>query len=130
MKHIKELRCYEVRSEKAGDCQESNPGHIWFEPPVPCYGGLWGGLWLSGCCWLCGRALAAQARGVLGSTLSDCQPFHSPLFSPHNILNFFIFSVRQDVLSMPRSGQSSVKSVNLFFLSVSGLKLSNAVVFH
>ena len=74
-----------------------------------------GGLWLSACCWLSGRALAAQARGVLGSTLSDCWPFHSPLFSPHNILNFFIFSVRQDVLSMPRSGQSSVKSVNLFF---------------
>ena len=42
MKHIKELRYYEVRSEKSGDCQESNPGHIWFEPPVPCYGGLWG----------------------------------------------------------------------------------------
>ena len=29
--------------------------------------------------------LAAQARGVLGSTPDDCQLFHFPLFSPHNI---------------------------------------------
>ena len=29
--------------------------------------------------WLSGRALAAQARGVLGSTPSDCRPFHFPL---------------------------------------------------
>ena len=26
--------------------------------------------------WLSGRALAAQARGVLGSTPGDCRPFH------------------------------------------------------
>ena len=32
--------------------------------------------------WLSGRALVAQARGVLGSTPSDCRPFHFPLFSP------------------------------------------------
>ena len=36
--------------------------------------------------WLSGRALAAQTRGVLGSTPSDSQPFHCPLFSPHNFL--------------------------------------------
>ena len=30
--------------------------------------------------WLSGRAPAAQARGVLGSTPSDCRPFHFPLF--------------------------------------------------
>ena len=30
--------------------------------------------------WLSGRALAVQARGVLGSTPGDCQPFHFPLF--------------------------------------------------
>ena len=34
---------------------------------------------------LSGRALAAQARGVLGSTTGGCQPFHFPLFSPHNM---------------------------------------------
>ena len=45
------------------------------------YRGLWGlvVVWLS---WLSGRALAAQARGVLGSTPGDCRPFHFPLFSP------------------------------------------------
>ena len=32
-----------------------------------------------------GRALAAQARGVLGSTPGNCRLFHFPLFSPHNI---------------------------------------------
>ena len=35
--------------------------------------------------WLSGRALAAQARGVLGSTPGDFQLFHFPLFSPHNL---------------------------------------------
>ena len=35
--------------------------------------------------WLSGRALAAQARGVLGSTPGDCRLFHFPLFSPHFI---------------------------------------------
>ena len=39
-------------------------------------------VWLS---LLSGRSLAAQARGVLGSTLSGCQPFHFPLFSPLNL---------------------------------------------
>ena len=33
--------------------------------------------------WLSGRALAAQAKGVLGSTPGDCRLFHFPLFSPH-----------------------------------------------
>ena len=38
------------------------------------YRGLWGlvVVWLV---WLSGRALAAQARGVLGSTPRDCWPF-------------------------------------------------------
>ena len=34
---IKEFRCYEVKikaSAKAGSCRESNPGHLWLEPPV------------------------------------------------------------------------------------------------
>ena len=35
--------------------------------------------------WLSGRALVAQARGVLGSTTGGCQPFYFPLFSPHNM---------------------------------------------
>ena len=30
--------------------------------------------------WLSGRQLAAQARGVLDLTPSDCRPFHFPLF--------------------------------------------------
>ena len=48
------------------------------------HGGLWGlvVVWLS---LLSGWALATQARGVLGSTPGGCQPFHFPLFSPHNI---------------------------------------------
>ena len=48
------------------------------------YRGLWG-LVVVQLLWLSGRALAAQARGVLGSTPSDCRLFHFPLFSPHNI---------------------------------------------
>ena len=43
------------------------------------------GWWLSGCHRLSGRALAAQARGVLVLIPGDCQPFHFPLFSPLNI---------------------------------------------
>ena len=48
------------------------------------HGGLWGlvVVWLS---LLSGWALATQARGVLGLTPGGCQPFHFPLFSPHNI---------------------------------------------
>ena len=33
-------RCYEVKieeSEKAGSRRESNPGHLWLEPPVLCH---------------------------------------------------------------------------------------------
>ena len=81
---INEFRCYEVKIEGSErhieDCE---------------------GWWLSCCCerkvkyimgivvvwlsWLSGRALLAQARGVLGLTLSDRWLFHFPLFSPHNI---------------------------------------------
>ena len=35
-----EFRCYEAkieRSEKASSRQESNPGHLWLEPPVLCH---------------------------------------------------------------------------------------------
>ena len=35
--------------------------------------------------WLSGRALAAQAIGVLGLTPGNGQPFHFPLISPHKI---------------------------------------------
>ena len=49
--------------------------------------GLWG-LVVVRLLWLSGRALAAQARGVLGSLPGDCCPFHFPLFSPHDILYF------------------------------------------
>ena len=47
-------------------------------------------IWLS---WLSGRALAAQARGVLGST-----PWRLQTFSLSSIFTF-ISSVRQDALS-------------------------------
>ena len=48
--------------------------------------------------WLSSRALAAQARGVLGSTPGGCQPlFHFPLFAPHNIQ--IHCSLRQDALN-------------------------------
>ena len=35
-----EFRCYEAKiegSEKADSCWESNPGHLWSEPPVLCH---------------------------------------------------------------------------------------------
>ena len=41
-----------------------------------------GDWWLS---LLSGRALVTQTRVVLGTTPGDCQPFHFPLFSSHNI---------------------------------------------
>ena len=44
---------------------------------------------------LSGRALAAQARGVLVSTPDDCRPFHFPQFSHLNLIS----SMRQDALS-------------------------------
>ena len=37
---IKNFRCYEAKieeSEKAGSRRESNPGHLWLEPPVLCH---------------------------------------------------------------------------------------------
>ena len=37
---INEFRCYEAKieeSEKAGSHRESNPGHLWLEPPVLCH---------------------------------------------------------------------------------------------
>ena len=51
------------------------------------YKGLWGlvFVWLS---WLNGRALAAQARGILGSTPGKCWLFHFPLFSPQSCFQF------------------------------------------
>ena len=47
--------------------------------------GIYRGLWGLVVVWLSARALAAQARGALGSTPGDCQLFHFTLFSPHNI---------------------------------------------
>ena len=38
--YINEFRCYEAKieeSEKGGSRQESNPGHLWLEPPVLCH---------------------------------------------------------------------------------------------
>ena len=59
------------------------------------YRGLWG-LVVVRLLWLSGRALAAQARGILGSTPGDCRLFSlSSIFA----LNSFISSVRQDALS-------------------------------
>ena len=34
--------------------------------------------------WLSGRALAAQVRGVLGSTPGGCQPFHFASYNTYN----------------------------------------------
>ena len=37
---MNEFRCYEAKlkeSEKAGSCQESNPRHLWLEPPMLCH---------------------------------------------------------------------------------------------
>jgi len=76
------------------------PGHLWLEPPVLCHWATTAGrpptltilyvYWVAARCateafsTIC-AALAAQARGVLGSTPGDCRLFHFPLFSPHNI---------------------------------------------
>ena len=41
---IKKFGCYVAKieeSEKAGSCQESNPGHLWLEPPVLCATDPW-----------------------------------------------------------------------------------------
>ena len=58
------------------------------------YRGLWG-LEVVQLSRLSGRALAAQARGVLVSTPDDCRPFHFPQFSHLNLIS----SMRQDALS-------------------------------
>ena len=36
---IKEFRCCEmkIKEVKAGSCRESNPEHLWLEPPVLCH---------------------------------------------------------------------------------------------
>ena len=37
---IDEFRCYEAKIEEGGKAssrRESNPGHLWLEPPVLCY---------------------------------------------------------------------------------------------
>ena len=77
VKVINEFRCYEVKieeSEKAGSRRESNPGHLWLEPPVR-VGGR--------------PAVVAQWQSTGGSSQRcpgfDCRLFHFPLFSPHNI---------------------------------------------
>ena len=48
------------------------------------YRGVWG-LVVVRLLWLSGRALVAQARGVVGLTHGDGQPFLFPLLSLHNI---------------------------------------------
>ena len=58
----------------------------------------------------------AQARGVLGSTPGDCQPFHFPLFSSHTI---FISSVRQDAVSKVHTLQSPFPTVSPMCLASS-----------
>ena len=55
-------------------------------------------VWLS---WLSGRALTAQARGVLGLTSGSCRP--SSLFLYLRLITFtnsFTSSLRQDALSI------------------------------
>ena len=49
--------------------------------------GLWG-LVVVRLLWLSGRALVAQAGGVLGLTPGDCRLFRFPLFFPYNIIYF------------------------------------------
>ena len=101
---MKEFRCYEgeIQGEKASShCEplpwatsalplshnsrrSTNPHnppyvlHRWYWMPQlhtwQAYRGLWG-LVVVRLSWLSGRALAAQARGVLGSTTGNCWPF-------------------------------------------------------
>ena len=66
---------------------------------------------------LSGRTLAAQARGVLGLTPGGCQPFHFPLFSPHNINSFihhniFIPSLHLVPLCTPQNSLSYSYALN------------------
>ena len=51
-----------------------------FDPPVDELYAAW-----STSCLRTPLVLAAQARGVLDSTPSDCRPFHFSLFLPHEV---------------------------------------------
>ena len=54
-----------------------------------------------GLSWLSGRALAAQARGVLGSTPGGCRPFSlSSIFASKHLIS----SLRQDALGTENDG--------------------------
>ena len=52
------------------------------------YRGLWG-LVVIRLLWPSGRALAAQARGVMGLTPGGCRPFHFPLYKGIITLIYF-----------------------------------------
>ena len=92
---VNQFRCHEAQieeSESAGSHHKLNQGHLWLEPPVFCHWAIYNSrtttnphnplhvlhrwYWIPRC---------ARPRGVLGSTPGGCQPFHFPLFSPHNI---------------------------------------------
>ena len=100
-------RCYEAKIEVAGDRTQDT----WLVQPVLCHWatsgqppvhiedceGWWLHVRLSSCCssvaehWL-------HKPGVLGSIPGDCQPFHLPLFSPHNIyISLYIFGSRLSI---------------------------------
>ena len=94
--NINEFRCYGVKleeSEKATSGQESNPGHLWLEPPVLCH-------WMrrqpdnhqpsqSSICllhrWFWMPQLHITSQRCPGF---DCRLFHFPLFSVHKFLYF------------------------------------------
>ena len=72
------------RCPGSSGCHGSVAEHWWLKPEVS---------WIIRLSWLSGRALVAQARGALGSTPGDCQPFHFPLFCL--ITSKFVYFQRQ-----------------------------------
>ena len=59
--------------------------------------------------WLSGRALAAQARGLLGSISRNCQPFHLPLLTSKILLYCVILS---QLLSYHNRGSYNLQRLN------------------
>ena len=63
-----------------------------------------------------GRALAAQARGVLGLTPHDCQPFHIPLFLPPKSIYFHCEARCSEQYDLTSSSEYMQLIINFFIV--------------
>ena len=84
----KEYGCYEAKieeSEKGGSRRESNPGHLWLEPPVLCYWATTAGRppTLTTLYMCTAQVVLKQNASV--THLAATQYVSLSLFSPHNI---------------------------------------------